>query len=109
MTDPKRMKLKEQLEELLGTEHVYFQPPENLKMSYPCFVYERRTGDNANANDSVYRFTQTYDLTYISKNPDDGMVEKVMRKFPGVRYDRHFTYGNIHHDTFYLANYLEVN
>jgi hypothetical protein len=34
-----RLQLQTLLETL--TEHVYFQPPENLKVQYPCIVYQR--------------------------------------------------------------------
>ena len=37
----KRTDLHEILKEILGSDNVYFQPPESYKMEYPCIVYER--------------------------------------------------------------------
>lgn len=102
MSDSKRLELHQRLVEVLGTEHAYFQPPENVKMVYPAIVYSRRTGYSTNADDRVYRFSQAYDVTYISKDPDDGFVRRFMDAFPKARYDRHYTSGNLHHDNFFI-------
>ena len=51
-----RIKLHELLVSLLGTRNVYFQPPESIKLSYPCIVYKRSTGDTQFANDIPYTF-----------------------------------------------------
>lgn len=102
MSDQKRLELHQCLVDVLGTSHVYFQPPENVKMAYPCIVYSRRTGYSANADDLVYRYSQAYDITYISKDPDDGFVEKFLKNFGKSRYDRHYVSGNLHHDNFFL-------
>lgn len=104
MADEKRITVHEKLVEILGNDRVYFQPPENLKLVYPCMVYSRRTGDGFHADDRIYRYSQSYDLTYISRDPDDGVVRKVMEEFPGIRYDRHFTSDNLHHDTFFIRD-----
>ena len=36
-----RLNLQDKLEEVLGSKQVYFQPPESLKLKYPCIVYSR--------------------------------------------------------------------
>ena len=35
----KRVDLGNKLKEILGSNNVYFQPPDNLKMVYPCIRY----------------------------------------------------------------------
>ena len=35
------LRLQETLETILGSENVYFQPPESYKIEYPCIIYER--------------------------------------------------------------------
>ena len=42
----KRVDLGNKLKEILGSNNVYFQPPDNLKMVYPCIRY-RLEGGNA--------------------------------------------------------------
>ena len=35
-----RKALQADLEQLIGSRNVYYQPPENVKMNYPAIVYE---------------------------------------------------------------------
>ena len=39
--EQRRLQLHEILVGILGNENVYFQPPANLVMQYPCIRYER--------------------------------------------------------------------
>ena len=38
MAETKQEKLGKALIELLGSNNVYFQPPESIKIDYPCIV-----------------------------------------------------------------------
>ena len=38
-TMERRLELHEALCEVLGSRNVYFQPPDNVTMRYPCFVF----------------------------------------------------------------------
>ena len=98
----KRTELQKALEELLGSKHVYFQPPETLKLSYPCIVYHRDTGDTTYSNNMPYKFTKRYSLTYITRNPDDPFVEKLAYAFQTIKHDRFYTSDNLNHDVYTL-------
>ena len=102
MANDRRLDLHAKLVGMLGTDNVYFDPPESVKIKYPCIIYTRRSGDSLYANDMPYRFTQSYDVTYIDRNPDSDTLLKIATGFPMVRYDRHYTADNLHHDTFVL-------
>ncbi len=80
-------------------KHVYFQPPESLKLSYPCIVYERESADTKWADDKTYLFKKRYTVTVIDPNPDSTIIDAVA-KLPLCRYDRHFTSDNLNHDVF---------
>ena len=41
----KRIDLGNKLKEILGSSNVYFQPPDNLKMVYPCIRYRLEGGN----------------------------------------------------------------
>lgn len=97
-----RLKLHEELKTLLGSSNVYFQPPESVKINYPCIVYERGTGTTKFAGDKPYTFVNRYDVTIIDKNPDSEIVERMSSHFPMCIYDRHFVSDNLNHDTFKL-------
>lgn len=100
MAETKQEKLGKALIELLGSNNVYFQPPESIKMNYPCIVYKRSTGKTQYANNMPYEYDQKYSVTYIDKEPDSGMVEKIAMAFPKCYYDRSFVYENLNHDVF---------
>ena len=36
------------------TDNVYFQPPTNIKLEYPCIVYKRDFADTEFADDNPY-------------------------------------------------------
>ena len=97
-----RLELHEELCNVLGSSNVYFQPPESIKMKYPCIVYERSTGDTLHADNKPYLFTPRYSLTVIDKDPDSPIVQRIAETFSMCRYNRHFTVDNLNHDTFEL-------
>lgn len=97
-----RLELHEKLRDFLGTDHVYFQPPESVRLVYPCIVYERSRGLTRFAGDNPYNFDVGYTVTYISLNPDDPKVDELAMAFPKITYDRHFDSDNLNHDVFVL-------
>ena len=94
-----RPELQDYLERLLGSRHVYYQPPETLKLVYPAIVYERTPAQNRYSGDSTYIHYKSYDITVISRDPDIEAVE-TLRRLPYCRYKRHFTSDNLYHDVF---------
>lgn len=93
-----RLKLHEELCELLGNRNVYFNPPSSLTLKYPCIVYNRTKPDIKRANDQIYSKTNCYELTVITKNPDDDTYERIMEHFKYADYDRSFSHNNLCHD-----------
>jgi len=93
----RRLELQALLEDLLGTRKVYFQPPANVQMEYPCIVYKRDMGRTLFAGNHPYRFTKRYMVTVIDRDPDSTIHEKIAA-LPGCTYDRHFTADNLNHD-----------
>ena len=94
-----RLDLQAELEELLGSRNVYFQPPASVRINYPAIVYTRSDIDNTFADDSVYMQSHFYEVTVIDEDPDSKIVEAVS-KLPTRRFSRHFTSANLNHDTF---------
>ena len=50
----KRLELQTKLENLFGNRRVYYQPPENLKMEYPCIRYSKSDIISRHADDIKY-------------------------------------------------------
>lgn len=96
-----RLDLHKILVDILGSSNVYFQPPETLKMQYPCIVYERGSGDTIFADNISYRFVKRYQVTVIDRDPDSLIPDKVA-ELPMCTYDRHYTVENLNHDIFNL-------
>lgn len=98
----RRLDLQAELEKVIGNQNVYFQPPESVKLSFPCIVYKLGTASTQYANDMPYIFKARYEVTAIHKDPDDSIFEKLAMHFPYCKHDRTFTSGNMYHDVFEL-------
>lgn len=94
-----RLELHEKLCELLGSRNVYFQPPESLKITYPCIIYNLSNLENLHANDSVYNTRTHYDLLVIDKSPVSKIPEKI-NNLPRARFNRFYTSDNLNHYAF---------
>lgn len=96
-----RLELQEKLEKLLGFKHVYYQPPESLKLEYPAIVYSKSKIDTKKANNSTYLKRIRYDITVIDKRPDNPVIDKLM-ELPYCSYDRPYKSDNLNHDVLTL-------
>lgn len=92
-----RLNLHEELCEILGNRNVYFQPPESVKMSYPCIRYTLAAPDTRRANNTIYKSTNKYELTVIDYNPDSDIYQKILSHFPMCRLDRVYIASNLNH------------
>lgn len=98
----RRVELDGLLREVLGSNNVYYQPPETVKMKYPAIVYERSNVEVTWADNNPYRNLAEYEITYIDPKPDNDILERLLKKFNWVRFARHFTADNLNHDVLYL-------
>lgn len=96
-----RLQLQQLLEDVLGSDNVYFQPPPSLQLKYPCIVYQRDSADTKFASDSVYNYTQRYQVTVISRQPDTTITLRVSQ-LKYCLYDRFYAVDNLNHDVFTL-------
>jgi hypothetical protein len=97
-----RLALHDELVELLGSDHVYFQPPENIKIQYPAIVYFRDDIDNIKADNSNYIRHIRYMVTIIDADPDSEFVEAMINHFVHCNWARHYISDNLNHDVFTL-------
>lgn len=97
----RRLDLHELLVALLGSRHVYFQPPANVQMEYPAVIYERDSADTKFADNGPYRYTKRYQVTVIDRNPDGNIPDKVAA-LPMCTFSRYFAADTLNHDVFSL-------
>ncbi len=93
--------LQEVLQEIMGPNNrVYFQPPENLKLSYPCIVFHRNDALRRNADNIPYFKAKRYSVTLITKNADnDEYIDKLL-DLPMCGFEREFTTDGLTHELF---------
>lgn len=96
-----RTELQTIFETLLGSRNVYFQPPETVKLKYPCIVYERSGSRNYHADNDQYLKYKQYTVTYVDVNPDSDMPDKI-EKLKHCSFNRWFAADNLNHWSFTL-------
>lgn len=96
-----RLALQTKLEELLGSRHVYYQPPESLKMEYPAIRYSKNDIRVDRANNISYSIIDSYEIIVIDKKPDNVVIKKIL-ELPYSSYDRHYVSDNLNHDVINL-------
>lgn len=98
----RRLDLDELLNTLMPSEgNVYFQPKENIRLSYPAIVYSRDDTDDRYADNILYSHTQRYQVTLMDSDPDSDILEK-LKQLPMCKFVRHFTTAGLNHDIFNL-------
>lgn len=86
---------------ILGSNNVYYQPPETIKLQYPCIIYERDDIDQKYADNRTYMHRVRYSLTLITRSPDSELVTAILG-LPYCSYDRYYAADSLNHDTFTL-------
>lgn len=93
-----RLKLHEELCEILESRNVYFQPPESTKMEYRCIKYSISAIDQKHADDLAYRTTNRYEVILIDYDPDSDWFDvKIRNRFPMCRFERWYSTNNLNH------------
>ncbi len=101
-----RLELQALLQSIIGVRednkpNVYFQPPETVKMNYPCIVYSRNLASTKFADNMAYLRKIRYQILVIDKNPDSVIPEKIAM-LPMCLFDRHYASDNLNHDAYNL-------
>ena len=79
----------------------YKRPPDN-KMSYPCFLYRLSRPDTRHAGNKVYIYTPCYNVIYISREPSDLIVRRMLERFEHCSFDREYQDDGLFHYSFVL-------
>ena len=84
------------LHDLLGSNHVYFQPPSSIAMQYPCIVYKLDYVDTMFADNKPYMKSIRYLVEVIDADPDSLIPGKVS-ELKASDFVRKFTFDNLNH------------
>lgn len=97
-----RLELHQELVEVLGSRNVYFQPPESVKMQYPCIIYNVTDQYDFYADDRKYHKKKKYDVMIISKDPDSEIPDQLDDHFKYCSFNRYYTADNLNHWVYQL-------
>lgn len=92
-----RLKLHEEFCTILGTRYVYFNPPESLKLNYPCIKYSLSGVDHKRANDGIYKNTNKYEIIVIDTDPDSDIYEMILNHFQYCSFNRSYLSDGLSH------------
>lgn len=95
----RRLQLQTILEQILGSNNVYFQAPQNVVMKYPCIVYERDNRWTEFAGNLPYAHKKRYMVQVIDRNPDSEIPDK-LAELPLSSFSRHYVNDGLHHDVY---------
>lgn len=98
----RRLKLQGLLETLLGSRNVYFQPPPNVELKYPCIKYSKDSIKTDFANDRPYQLYTKYKITIIDEDPDSKIVKRIA-ELPMCTFSTQYTVNNLNHNVFNLS------
>lgn len=82
---------------------VYFQPPSNKTLEYPCLVYELDDILKRSADNGPYSMFDRYQVTFIRHDPDSPIIQMLMG-LPHSSFSRHFATSGLNHDVFVIYN-----
>lgn len=81
--------------------NVYYQPPENIKLKYPCIIYSLANISKRHADSYApgYTTTEKYNITVIDRDPDSVIVDNVLM-LPYCSFVNQFAKENLYHTNF---------
>ena len=97
-----RLELQDALEDFLGSRNVYHQPPESIKLKYPCIIYELNRIDQVYADNITYLKNKSYVITIIHKDADSTLPDDILDYFEGISFDRPYKADNLYHEVYTL-------
>lgn len=81
--------------------NVYFQPPSNKTLQYPCIVYELEAAQVRYADNGPYSIMDRYQVTFIRNDPDSPVLRELLG-LPFSSFSRHFASEQLNHDVFVI-------
>lgn len=96
-----RLKLHQLLKAIPGVVEAYFQRPETVQMVYPSIVYNHSDTLKQHADNHPYHLTRRYELTVMSRDPDDPIFD-IVERLPMCTFNRAFARDELNHKVFNL-------
>lgn len=94
-----RLDLQTLLSGLTGVSKAYYQPPEDVRMDYPCIVYVKSAQPSGYADDIPYKRSTGYRVTIMDTNPDS-LIPSLVAQLPTAKFITRFRKNNLYHDVY---------
>ena len=92
--------LRTELIQITGIKNVYYQPPSNVRMNYPCIRFKLDGADVKYASNTPYRMMVKYQIIYVTNKVDDDMITQLPSQLRYCSFDRQYTSDNLYHYVF---------
>lgn len=80
-------------------DNVYFQPPANTQLQYPCIIYNRDFASTTFADNEPYTHVKRYMVTVIDRDPDSEIPDQVAA-LPMSTFNRFYKTDDLNHDVY---------
>lgn len=99
-----RRQVHQTLVDIAGSDvKVYYQPPTNVSLQYPCIVY-RSTGTNtAYANNEPYYYVYEFEIVVMSMDPEFQLPYDILNGISYTSITSQYQRDNIYHTAIRLA------
>lgn len=85
------------MELLTFCPNVYYQPPESIKLTYPCIVYSEETPYVEPADNIKYKVNRRWQIMVITKDPENTLGWTIFNSLSHCTIGRIFNSNNLHH------------
>ena len=97
-----RLDLQQELETLLNSRNVYFQPPPSLLMKYDAIRYELAEKHIRRANNHAYLIVNKYEGVFITQDSESDIPDKMIVHFQMISLGKPYVSDNLYHFPFTL-------
>lgn len=95
----RRLQLQTVLDSIEGPTKVHYQPPANVRLTYPCILYTLSNELSRHANNNLYMNKKRYTITVIDANPDSLIPDEILR-LPLSSFSRRFMNDGLYHTVY---------
>lgn len=87
-----------------NTQNVYYDPPDSIRMEYPCFRFENNNYDVTHADNKAYIKKPRWTVTYITRDVEEIEIvtDQMLNIFMYCNFDTSFRSDNLEHAVFNL-------
>ena len=91
-----RKGLHNRLVEILGSRNVYFNPPETIKLQYPCIIYNLDNKELVKADNENYLKRNYYNVTLIHPDPVN-IIQDMIMDLPYCKFTSFYSVDDLNH------------